>query len=63
MRFQFYGRFLSNSTVTKPTTTMAMNKPMIAGTKYRSAADCGVSTVGVVVACGCFVDNEGALSK
>jgi hypothetical protein len=34
-----YGRFLCISTMTAPTTIIAMMMPMTAGTKYRSAAD------------------------
>ncbi len=46
-----YGRFLNSKTVIRPTTIMATNKPMVAGTKYRSAADCG-AVVGCAVAAG-----------
>ena len=37
--------------INKPTTTMATNRPAIAGTKYWSAMDCGVCVgAGVAVA-------------
>ena len=37
----YYGRFLiSRIAIKAPTTMIATNKPVIAGTKYRSATDC-----------------------
>ena len=47
----FYGRFLRTKMINRPTTTMATNKPAIAGTKYWSAIDCG-ACVGAGVAVG-----------
>jgi hypothetical protein len=47
--FAFYGFLITSSASTAPTTMMAMMTPMIAGMKYRSAADCGVA-VGAGVA-------------
>lgn len=44
----FYGFFLSIKMVKRPTTTIATNKPAIAGRKYWSAIDAGC--VGCVVA-------------
>jgi hypothetical protein len=48
-----YGRFLSiNIASTIATIMISTNKPAIAGTKYRSAADgAGVALAGAVVAC------------
>ena len=42
---------LSISITTMPTTIIAMMMPMTAGTKYRSAADCGIG-VGAAVGSG-----------
>jgi hypothetical protein len=49
-----YGRFLSSRNSTAPTTIMAMMMPMTAGTKYRSAADCGVGVGGGVASGSCI---------
>jgi hypothetical protein len=38
----YYGRFLSASIMTAPTTTIATIIPMTLGTKYKSAIDFGV---------------------
>jgi len=48
----FYARFLSNNSASNaPTTMIATNKPAIAGTKYRSAADEVGVAVGASVGC------------
>jgi hypothetical protein len=44
-------RFLSISTITTPTATIAMIMPIVAGRKYMSAMDAGVG-VGAGVAAG-----------
>ena len=53
----FYGRFLRTKMINRPTTTMATNRPAIAGTKYRSAMDCA-ACVGAGVAVCCFACME-----
>ena len=54
-----YGRFLSNSIVIKaPTTMIATNKPVIAGTKYWSATDCTGIGVGVGVGAASSTVND-----
>ena len=46
----FYTRFLSNNSASRaPTTMIATNKPAVAGTKYRSAADSAGAWVGAGV--------------
>lgn len=47
--FAVYGCFLRTNSTRTMTTTSAMNKPTIAGRKYRSAIDGGIS-VGAAVA-------------
>jgi len=48
--FVFYARFLSNNSVSRATTTMiTTNKPTIAGTMYRSAANYAGASVGAGV--------------
>jgi len=47
---QFYGFFLSIRMVKRPTTTIATNKPAIAGRKYRSAIESGCVGCGEAVA-------------
>jgi hypothetical protein len=49
-----YGRFLSSRNSTAPTTIIAMMMPMTAGTKYRSAADCGIGVGGGVASGSCI---------
>jgi len=46
----FYGRFLTRTAITMPTTMIATNKPAIAGTKYMSATDWSGCGEGVGVA-------------
>ena len=46
----FYGFFLTINAIIKPTTMIAMNRPAIAGMKYRSAIDGAGVGSGVAVA-------------
>jgi hypothetical protein len=54
----FYGFFVTSSANTAPTTTMAMITPMIAGMKYKSAADCGAGVGAAVVAAALSTAND-----